>query len=107
MHVGPDMVEAAYSFLLTTPPFRGWRLPPADDVEFCIMRTNAFYADYIFINGRHRIRISHTICRTVSTLIVAVAHEMVHVKTGMAHGAKFKRAADTVCKQLGFDRGTF
>src|SRR5690349_18038866 len=38
LRLTPDIIEGAYEFLRMTPPFRGWRLPPADEVEFVVSR---------------------------------------------------------------------
>ena len=38
LRLTPEILEGAYEFLRATPPFRGWRLPHADEVEFVVSR---------------------------------------------------------------------
>lgn len=112
LHVTPEMVEATYELLKLTKPFRGWKLPAADEVVFSVMWTERFSADYAFENGRHHIRVSGKKHRTLGSLIPTVAHEMCHMRDELKcvrshHGASFKRMADQVCRYHHFDRGQF
>lgn len=34
LHLTLEMLEGAYEYLRTTPPFRRWKLPPGADIEF-------------------------------------------------------------------------
>lgn len=110
MHINPTMMEAAYNLLLTTPPFRGWKMPPSDDVVFVVLRTDRHSADhFIDTKGRHTIRLSHRKHTTLAAVIMTIAHEMAHMKdtSKSHHGRQWHRLADTVCKHHGFDRGQF
>jgi hypothetical protein len=111
VHITPALIEASYELLRTTPPFRGWKLPPGDDVEFCVMRNNICSADYLRLpNGTHRIRVNSRWNGSVERVVRAVAHEMVHMHLDIAcpsdtaaHGKRFWRAARRVCRHHHFD----
>lgn len=112
IHATPEIVEAIYELLRLTPPFKGWRLPHADEVEFTILRTKDFEGDYHFHKGRHVIRISHHKHKTLAFLTMTIAHEMIHMRDQILgvksfHGKSFQRMADQVCRYHGFDRGQF
>lgn len=109
----PEIMAAAYDLLRTTLPFRGWHLPPSDDVKFCVTRHKDRAADYTF-DGDHCIRVSQLKNQTLQTLLISIAHEMCHMKEWMSgarwdvhHGAAFNRLADRVCRVHLFDRGIF
>jgi len=109
MKFTPGILRAAYDFLVTTPPFRRWNLPPGEDVDFKVSK------DLVCI-GTYQTRDDHTItlsaarvCHT-ATLIVTMAHEMVHLAqvedgsvTRTMHNAAFRRMAKVVCRHHGFD----
>jgi hypothetical protein len=110
----PAQLEAAYELLRTTPPFRGWKLPHADDVAFSVIRAKDRFADYEYLDGTHHIRVSQAKQRQLGTLLATMAHEMCHLRMEMTvpknsaeHGAAFHRLADQVCRWHGWDRGAF
>lgn len=114
MHITPEIVEATYELLRLTPPFRGWRLPQADEVGFHVLRTKSICGDHYYYDGRHHIRISYKRHSTLRSLTETIAHEMVHmrehelgVRNDIAHGTVFHRLADQVCRHHSFDRGAF
>lgn len=112
LHITPEMVETSYELLRLTPPFKGWKLPHADEVLFSILKTKDRHGDYTFDAGKHHIRISYRRHKTLHALTMTLAHEMVHMRdqitgTHAEHGATFNKLADTVCKYHGFDRGQF
>ena len=110
MHLTPAIMEGAYNLLLTTPPFKGWKLPPSDEVVFIVLRTDRHSAAHSKdAKGRHTIRLSHRKHATLASVIATVAHEMAHMRdTSKAHhGAQWHRLADRICKIHGFDRGQF
>ena len=117
LHITPEMLEAAYELLRTTPPFRGWKLPHADDVQFHVASYTDGFADarYDMTKKQYVIRVSRRTCKQLGTIIVAVAHEMCHIaeaqragKGGRAeHGKAFQRLADSVCRYHHVDRGAF
>ncbi|MDB5550522.1 MAG: hypothetical protein JWL86_506 [Rhizobium sp.] len=112
LHITPDIMESVYETLRITSPFRGWRLPPGDDVVFSVLRTDSIEGDYLFERGQHRIRVSGTTHRTLHAVTMTVAHEMCHMRDQIKgvrshHGGSFRRMADVVCRHHGFDRGQF
>ena len=106
----PDMLHGAYEYLRTTPPFKGWRLPDADEVEFNITTskdTMGSHQTYTADNS-HIVSVSGTLVGHSLTLLVTVAHEMVHMRQWRLrkrcdHGPEFVRLAARVCKYHGFD----
>jgi hypothetical protein len=118
LHITPDILEAAYRYLMATPPFRRWKLPDADEVEFHVIRVDDRRGDWNCYQkksgGGHIIRISAKLIGRTQSLIEAVAHEMVHArcemlgdKTASPHGGSFKRLAGQVCRHHGFDPKLF
>lgn len=118
LHLTPDILESLYETLRLTPPFRRWKLPEADEVEFhCVALGSTAYedqADYHWNGTRHVIRVSPARHHTLPAALVTVAHEMVHmreeilgVRSDVKHGASFHKLADQVCRAHGFDRGQF
>lgn len=114
LNITTEIVESIYETLRLTPPFKNWGLPHADDLEIHIVRHSDRHADHRFDKGRHRLRVSGKICRSVATVTLAVAHEMVHirehqlgVKTKTHDNATFRKLADQVCRHHGFERGIF
>jgi hypothetical protein len=111
MRLTPAILVAAYDFLRATPPFVGWRLPEADDVEFRVCHF-AHLGECHANDGTHVIalsgrRISHT-----DTLMRTMAHEMIHLRhnhvgtaamVNTVHGAQFVRDAKLVAKAHGYD----
>ena len=113
LHPTPEMLRAAYTYLQTTSPFRRWKLPPADEVEFHVTR-NKDKAGECESSGGHEpvIRISSRLIGRTLSLMETVAHEMVHLhldRNGVRshHGAAFRRCAAQVCRRHGFDPKLF
>ena len=111
----PEALEAAYNYLRTCAPFKGWKLPEAEEVEFHVTRHKDQEGDWEFKNGRHSVRISqHTIGHTDS-LMQAMAHEMVHMfqyitkseTPNAVHNWRFNKLAGVVCRVHGWDAKKF
>jgi hypothetical protein len=113
LHLTPEMLRAAYEYLRTTPPFRRWKLPPADEVEFHVTRHKDRTGDCETSAGHEPlIRVSATLVGWTASLLATMAHEMIHVhldrkKVRAAHGWEFRRAAAQVCRHHGFDPKLF
>lgn len=118
MHITPEMVERAYELLRATPPFRGWRLPEADEVAFHAVHIKGPHkgcqGEHWFDGERHHIRINPKRHHTLASLLMTLAHEMVHLRENMLsvradvmHGREFQKMAKIVCCAHGFDRGQF
>lgn len=116
LHSTPEMLEAAYELLRATPPFKRWKLPASDDVEFHVTRIPGCYG-YLHCNVTTKtyiIKISHEHIPHVTKMLATMAHEMCHMRQHLlepnrpvAHGPKFKRLAAQVCRHHGFDAATF
>jgi hypothetical protein len=113
-HLTPDMMERAYDYLRETPPFKAWRMPESDDLDFHVLATPRIHGDCGYDKGRVFIRLSTAMVGCTLNLIATMAHEMIHaeqwrrkVKARNDHDAFFRRAADRACSWHGFDRKTF
>lgn len=118
MRLTPDMLEFTYELLRRTPPFKGWNLPEADEVEFVVSRHKK---DQGYHRGRRRDRHSHEIGISeecighLVTLLQAMGHEMIHQyqqrrqteTPNTAHNAEFHRLAARVCRIHGWDPKAF
>jgi len=114
LHLTPDMLEATYELLRTTPPFRGWKLPPGDEVEFRVSAHAAYYGEYQWRGTCHRITISARYASQLSSMMRTMAHEMIHLHQRIActenknqHNARFRRIAAMVSRLHGFDPASF
>lgn len=122
LHVTPEMMHETYRLLCTTPPFNRWHLPPAGDVVFRVWASRRSYGEHLSDRqrkthpspGRHIVTVSYRLVGQLPTLLQVMAHEMCHIResmlagyTGTAHGARFNRLADAVCRHHNFDRRAF
>ena len=107
----PAALAAAYEYLRATPPFRGWKLPHADEVAFHVTRHRDREADHEVVRRRaHIIRVSVNKIKTTDALMQAMGHELIHAyQDGVArtdtraiHNAEFKRLARRVCQVHGW-----
>lgn len=103
----PALLEASYEFMRCTPPFARWKLPPGETVRFKVTRSIDSRGHAY---GVHEIGVSSRNIGRTESLLMVMAHEMVHVhvhacgKHGKAeHPAEFWRCARLVCKHHGFD----
>jgi hypothetical protein len=114
LHLTPEILVQAYELLRATPPFKRWKLPHADEVEFRVAKLSEPHsAEYTFSNTvAHRITVCPVENDTLAELLCAMAHEMTHMRQyagrpGPSHGPTFKRLAAQVCRVHGFDEATF
>lgn len=106
LHITPAMMEASYELLRTTPPFRGWKLPPGEEVAFKVIHCNDRCGDYERLSdGTHCIRANAKWIGSIWGLLRLLAHEMIHLRQQIAcpndqshHGTAFLTAAKTVCR---------
>lgn len=113
----PHMLAGAYEFLRTTPPFRGWKLPHADDVAFTVNKHQLHCGTYQEGPGdRHEITISSVCVGHTDSLVRYMAHEMIHLCQAIAktvpkgkvqHNADFTRKAVAACRYHGWDSRLF
>ena len=125
LRLTPDALAAAYEYLRTTLPFKRWKLPHADEVEFHITRHRDREADYdryvrgdghVIKRGDHIIRISAYHVKTTCALLETLAHELIHLhQDGVAatrqykvmHNKAFKVLARRVCDAHGWTLAEF
>lgn len=115
----PETLAAAYEYLRTTAPFKRWKLPPADEVEFHVARLKDRAADHSVVlrpEKLHTIRVSSANVKTTDGLLEVMAHEMVHAyqdgvaRTGsrrVDHNKEFIRLSALVCKTHGWQLSLF
>lgn len=115
MHLTPDTLEASYRLLMTTLPFRRWKLPHPDDVEFVVSMhrdRHAHHRAYTVPAGQHEIAVSAHKVKNLGLLNECMAHEMVHMRQDQLgfrdqHGSGFQRLAQLVCRRHGWNLATF
>lgn len=112
IHVTPEILEAIYELLRLTPPFKGWPLPPADEIVFVVSGSTETRGRYYFDKGRHHVEVSHKCNHTLDSIIRTTAHEICHVCDQIKgaksdHGRSWQRMADQVCRKHHYDRGQF
>ena len=108
-------VCAAYDFLSTFSPFSEWKLPPSSEIEFQVVLDPKLLGWHkCKSNGTHIIAISERGSGHVTSLLLAVAHEMTHLSqvehgtaTKAAHNKDFHDRAKLVSLSLGFDPRQF
>lgn len=112
LQITPDMLVSAYELLRTTPPFKRWRMPDADDVEFKVSRNATTTARLLLRSGETPvIEVSSRAVSTLAPLLMAIAHEMVHLNEHLSgdmrsdcmHGREYRRRAKRVCDVHRFD----
>jgi hypothetical protein len=108
----PAVLEAAYEFLRATPPFRRWKLPPGAAVEFHVIASQGLRGRCVDDGEHQTIAISAGTIGHTHSLMMAMAHEMIHVRDNLAgirahHGSSFRRSAAQVCRYHGFDPKLF
>jgi hypothetical protein len=116
LRLTPEMLAAAYDFLRASPPFRGWRLPHPDEIEFHVAATRDRRGHYCRGEGTlHRIAISAATVGHTETLMRTMAHEIIHLyqrerrteTPNAEHNSEFLRLARFVCLHHGFDPRAF
>lgn len=107
------MLESAYEFLRTTLPFRRWKLPSGSRVKFRVTRHPHKSGECVEQDdGKTAINISGACVGHADTLLLIMAHEMVHLHlfahgVRALHGSDFKRCAKIICRHHGFDEKQF
>lgn len=108
LHLTPDILAAAYSYLRATQPFNRWKLPPAHEIKFKITRSPT---DAGYCSG-NVIGLSTKCIGYTPYCLEIMAHEMIHLhldRKGVKqhHGPEFQRCAKRVCEIHGFDPKRF
>lgn len=116
--ITPEMMERAYGYLRSCPPFRRWKLPLPHEVKFRVKKSMRNYAEYQWDGKRHTITLSTDGIGHTLTLLLYMAHEMIHLyleekgwesrKSGPdCHNARYRKFAAQVCRIHGFDYKAF
>jgi len=111
----PVQLAAVYDCLRVFPPFNRWRLPVGDEVSFTVASHHAFYGWHNYDGASHTIAISQRTVGQLDTLMLFMAHEMIHLHQAergtwsrrVNHNAEFRRLAARVCRVHGFDLKVF
>lgn len=111
--VNADTARAVYTMLREFPPFCRWSLPEADKLNFACEALTSRWADYD--PNTKTLRVSTAKLSKFQSLLVAVAHEMCHVRQDFSgrwpaknhHDAFFKEMTQQVCKSFDFDPANF
>ena len=113
----PARLAAAYECLRAFPPFCRWRLPPASDVRFTVLKTKAAYGQHrrLKYSDKHFVYVSAGTVGHLNTLMCTMAHELIHVAQDVRktttpnteHNAQFWRIAKSVARQFGWDERSF
>lgn len=85
-------------------------MPDPSNVTFRVTQTGSWYGKYEYKNQRHTISVSTKVVGHTSTLMIVMAHEMVHLRqfmcgilNGDGHCEEFKKLTAKVAKYHGFD----
>ena len=110
LQITPHQLGAVYDCLRAFPPFRRWKLPPAEEVHFSVTRARDRFGSYCPRGAGHHITASSEKIGHYDTLARLVAHEMIHMKLQIEghpgwhlHGSVFRRLAASVARYHGFD----
>lgn len=111
----PIQLAAVYDCLRVFPPFNRWRLPVGDEVNFTVANHRGFYGWHKSDVVGHTIALSQATIGQLSTLMMFMAHEMIHLYQAERgtfsrrtnHNAEFRRLAARVCRVHGFDLKVF
>jgi len=104
MHITPEMVEAAYELARTMPPFRGWKLPHPDHLEFGILTTKERFGHFRWHNeGQHELSFSASCIGSSDVLMRTMMHELCHFEAHRRgyrgeHGGTWRELANQVCR---------
>lgn len=116
LRLTPEILAGVYEALRVCQPFHRWRLPPAQDVKFRVMKYSTHEGHYTrgVRTQDHEIGVSATRIAHFDSLAIVMGHEMIHLHQAIAkletrgeHNADFRRKASRVCKVLGFDPRLF
>jgi len=114
LHLTPEILAGAYTFLRGTPPFNRWKLPPAHNLKFKVTGSKEVEGLYDDKNGKAtpELHVSKHFVGKPWSLLETMAHEMVHVHlfakgVRKHHGPEFRRCAKRICDIHGFDPAKF
>jgi len=110
-------LAAVYECLRAFAPFCGWKLPPADKVQFIVAKTRNYVAAHCkyAYTDHHIIEVSEKMVGHFDGLAVAMAHEMIHMHQKIRrtttpnteHNAEWHKMAKRICRRFGWDEKAF
>lgn len=112
----PELLAAGYDFLREAKPFKGWKLPPAEEIGFHVIGAKDYHGvtcyDTLDPAGTFIIKVSAAKNGHIATVLATLSHEMIHCRQVLVgdsgnHNAMFDRLAKQVCRLHGFDLKTF
>lgn len=109
LHITPEVLAAAYTFLRATRPFCRWKLPPAEMVKFKV--TNSI-TEAGYCKGVEEIGVSRACSAHTASLLATMSHEMIHMHLNgkgvrAHHGTDFQKASAQVSREHGWDMKRF
>lgn len=114
LSITKEVLARVYDYLHVCDPFCRWNLPDSEEIVFTVKRDPGRFGWYRRENGRHHVYVSERTVQSNTSLVMTMAHEMIHVHeqhTGCVgrgeHSAAFKKWAEQVCLIHGFDPSTF
>lgn len=111
----PDHLAATYDCMRAFKPFKQWKLPESDAVEFAVIRNlgySGFYIEETRKDGIHHIiQISNVSVGYFDSLAKIMAHEMIHLHQAVSktytrnvmHNPHFHYHARRLCNTMGWD----
>ena len=109
-----ERLAAVYEMLKAWPPFNRWKLPHSSEVKFRVIASKRVFARWCIQGDRHLIEVSQERHDALHSLVMTMAHEMIHMRQRIAktetraeHNAEFERLAKRICAIHGFDYGPF
>jgi predicted SprT family Zn-dependent metalloprotease len=109
LHITPEVLAAAYTFLRSTKPFSRWKLPPAELVKFKVTNSTS---DAGYCKGLDEIGVSRACSAHTASMLATMSHEMIHLHLNSKgvrshHGAEFQKASSQVSREHGWDMKRF
>ena len=110
-NLNPDQLAACYEFLRSLEPFNRFDMPHADEIEFTVIADARVHGVYwLKAKNTHEIALSRATNGHTSTVLLFMAHEMIHLYQAInhtrnknMHNAEFMRIAEEVCTIQGYD----
>ena len=109
----PEHLAHMYDMLKQLPPFSEWKIPDSDDIVFKTPARRDVCGE--FQEGEpHTITVSVAMHSHLFTILLTLAHEMVHLAQTVKktdnkaqHNADFRKRAKRVCSLNGWDYKAF
>lgn len=106
-------MEAVYELIRILPPFKGYKLPPADDIEFRVFDRDHTRDWAVYEAFPRRISVNNAKHGQLNPLIGSIMHECLHLHQCLNRGGEvghdewFNRTAKRICRLYGYDTKTF